>query len=82
MKSQDVPKTVFHTHERHYEFLVMRFRLTNTPVTFQSLMNLVFQSFLRHFCVSFFYDILVYSKTEVDQVEHLSIVLEVLQKIN
>ena len=35
----DVPKTVFRTHYRHYEFLVMSFSLTNAPATFMDLMN-------------------------------------------
>ena len=30
----DILKTAFRMHEGHYEFLVMPFRLTNTPATF------------------------------------------------
>ena len=33
VKSKDVPKTAFRTHERPYEFLVMSFGLTNVPAT-------------------------------------------------
>lgn len=39
MNPEDYPETVFHTHQGHYEFLVMSFGLTNAPTTFQPLMN-------------------------------------------
>jgi hypothetical protein len=32
----DTPKTAFHTHSWHYEFLVMPFGLTNAHSTFQA----------------------------------------------
>eukprot|EP00253_Pinus_taeda_P001564 PITA_01564 len=35
MKTEDIPKTTFRTHEGHYEFLVMPFGLTIAPSTFQ-----------------------------------------------
>jgi hypothetical protein len=36
----------FHTHQGLFEFLVIPFGLTNTPVTFQMLMNEVLHPFL------------------------------------
>lgn len=32
MKEEDVLKTIFRTHEGHYEFLVMPFDLINAPL--------------------------------------------------
>ena len=80
VQESDVPKTAFKTRYGHYEFLVMSFGLTNAPTAFMDLMNQVFQHYLDRFVIVFIDDILVYSGSPEEHLEHLRIVLQTLRE--
>ena len=80
MCSEDVAKATFKTHLGHHEFLVMPFRLTNAPTTFQSLMNFVFKDYLRKFVLVFFDDILIYNPSKELYLEHVRTVLQTMRE--
>jgi hypothetical protein len=80
IKDEDINKTSFKTRYGHYEFMVVPFGLYNPPVVFMCLMNGVFKDYLDKFVIVFLDDILVYSKTKEEHVQHLRMVLQVLRE--
>ena len=58
-----------------YEFLVMSFGWTNATVDFMDLMNQVFWDYLESLIIVFIDDILIYSKSENNHMNHLKMVL-------
>src|SRR5205814_1755364 len=71
-------KTAFRTRYGHFEYLVMPFGLTNAPATFQSYINEVLRTYLDEFCVAYIDDILIYSRTLEERIEHVRKILKKL----
>mgnify|MGYP002655008431 CR=1 FL=1 len=80
IKEADIYKTAFRTRYGLYEFTVMPFGLTNTPATFMNLMHDVLRPYLDKFVVVYLDDILIYSCTPKEHLQHVALVLDALKK--
>ncbi|KAE8724095.1 hypothetical protein F3Y22_tig00010927pilonHSYRG00153 [Hibiscus syriacus] len=65
---------------RLYEWLFMPFGLTNALATFCTLMNKLFQPYLDQFMVVYLDDIVVYSNSIEEHIDHLRIVFKKLRE--
>lgn len=80
LKPGEEPKTAFQTHSGQYEFRVMAFGLTGAPTTFLKAMNITLGPLLRKCVLIFFDDILIFSRTLEEHIEHVCLVLQLLQR--
>jgi hypothetical protein len=80
MHPEDIEKTTFCTHQGHFEFTVMSFRLTNAPASFQALMNDILNDYIRKFVLVFCDDILIYSSTWAEHMQHIKVVFDVMRQ--
>ena len=77
MKDRDEWKATFWTNWGLYEPLVMFFRLTNSPATFQTMMDTIFKDLIsKGVVVVYLDDILIFTKTLE---EHWNVVQQVME---
>ena len=79
IKEGDEWKAAFRTNWGLFEPLVMFFSLTNSPATFQTMMNDIFKDFINEGYVAVYMDnILVYTRTIEHHREVVTRVLDIL----
>lgn len=71
--------TSFATRYGQFEWLVMPFGLCNAPATWQSFINSLIRDCLDDFATAYLDDILIYSKTYEEHIQHVQLILQRLQ---
>ncbi|KAF7653736.1 hypothetical protein LDENG_00079040 [Lucifuga dentata] len=76
IREGDEWKMAFNTPSGHYEYLVIPFGLSNAPAVFQALVNDVLRDMLNKFVFGYLDDILIFSKSKQEHVQHVCKVLQ------
>jgi len=82
MHPDSIAKTAFYGDRFLYEWLVMPFGLKNAPMTFISLMSRVLDGLIMKICFCYMDDIVVFSKTFEEHLQHIEIIFERLKEAN
>jgi RNase H-like domain found in reverse transcriptase/Reverse transcriptase (RNA-dependent DNA polymerase)/Integrase zinc binding domain/Integrase core domain/Chromo (CHRromatin Organisation MOdifier) domain/Retroviral aspartyl protease len=72
----DRAKTTFTSHEGLYWFLRMPFGLRNAPATFQRFVDITLAGLTWKTCLVYLDDIIIFSKTKEEHLDHLDAVLQ------
>ena len=82
MAEEDREKTAFVTQYGLFEYNIMPFGLKNAPATFQRCMDEILKEYRDEFVTVYIDDILIYSKTFEEHLEHIRKVLQKLREAN
>lgn len=82
VREEDIHKTAFRTEFGHFEYLVLPFGLTGAPATFQrAVTDLVVKPLGNQFLDVYLDDLLIFSKTLEEHIQHVEAVLAQLQRV-
>lgn len=79
VKEGDEWKTAFRTPWGLFDYLVMPFGLANAPACFQRFIQWVLREYLDVFCFVYLDDILIFSKTDEEHLEHIEKIFSALE---
>ncbi len=80
IKKGDEWKTTFRTRYELWEYVIMSFRLINTPATFQVYINKALDGLLNTIYITYIDDICIYSNSIKNHTNYIRQVLERLRK--
>ena len=75
-----IPKTVFTSPFGKFKYIKVPFRLTQAPAYFQELMTGILKDF--NFAIAYLDDIIIFSKTAEEHLDHIKQVFEKLRSTN
>lgn len=76
MKEDDIEKTAFSVNGAKYEFTRMPFGLKNAPSIFQRAIDDILRPFIGKFAYVYMDDVIFFSKTEQEHMQHISKIIE------
>ncbi len=82
IKTEEKWKTAFCTRYKLYEYLIMLFGLTNVSAICQKVINNILQQYLNIFVIAYLDNIIIYSETLKQYIQHIFQILECLNKRN
>lgn len=81
LRIEDTKKTAFVTQEGHFQWTCLPFGLKTSPTIFQRILGNIIRKYrLSNFAVNYIDDILIFSKSFAEHINHLTQLLESIQK--
>ena len=78
IKEEDKPKSAFVCHAGTFQYRRMPFGLTNAPASFQRALDLILSRFKWKTCLIYLDDVIIYSKSMEEHIDHVDEVLRCL----
>ena len=81
IRLKDRKKTAFVTQKGHWQWKVLPFGYRNSPAVFQRVLSTIIRkNNSEEFCVNYIDDILIYSKTFEEHLEHIQLMFTAIRK--